>query len=344
MAREGRVVVDERAASADWMDSAAGASGSAERLNMWAEEQRRARWVPSRGGRVDVWVEGSGIYTRCWATMGNPGCEKREPKRAEKIFGAGEGRCSERRAGVGTGCSRKVSAKSASEKTRGFTRGFTRGLAGGLMGSTLQRKIDRNHCASQKNKLPKATTGPITEFLEWERKGNYNKVELNVGDDELGCIEAKWCWALHGNSSTNPRMRKKNNEIKNEQKSRAQRWRRQRGGTDKVVGDKNRLLEATPDSEALNDPAGDLVAPVELFPLVWERAPETVVLGIDWERLLDCALCGPQGTHRTPSWPFGFYSDCPPRMTGTKSLSLWPFRSTLNNSEELDNMFAGQHV
>ncbi|KAJ7927077.1 hypothetical protein B0H13DRAFT_1861618 [Mycena leptocephala] len=66
------------------------------------------------------------------------------------------------------------------------------------------------------------------------------------------------------------------------------------GGTDAVVGDKNPLLEATPDSEALlNDPAGDFVAPVELLPLIWEGAPGTAVLGIDWEGLLDCALCGP---------------------------------------------------
>jgi hypothetical protein len=66
------------------------------------------------------------------------------------------------------------------------------------------------------------------------------------------------------------------------------------GGTDTVIGDKNPLLEATPDSEALlNDPAGDLVAPVELFPLIWEGVPGTVVRGIDWEGLLDCALCGP---------------------------------------------------
>ncbi|KAJ7925746.1 hypothetical protein B0H13DRAFT_2314155 [Mycena leptocephala] len=69
------------------------------------------------------------------------------------------------------------------------------------------------------------------------------------------------------------------------------------GGTDTVVGDKNPLLDATPDSEALlNGPAGDLVAPMELPPLIWEEtegASGTVVAGIDWEGLLDCELCGP---------------------------------------------------
>ncbi|KAJ7899523.1 hypothetical protein B0H14DRAFT_3779498 [Mycena olivaceomarginata] len=50
-------------------------------------------------------------------------------------------------------------------------------------------------------------------------------------------------------------------------------------------GDKNPLLEATPDSEVK-----------ELLPLIREEtegAPGTVVTGIGWERLLDCELCGP---------------------------------------------------
>jgi hypothetical protein len=57
------------------------------------------------------------------------------------------------------------------------------------------------------------------------------------------------------------------------------------GSTDAVVGDKTPLLEATPDSEVM-----------ELLPLIREEtegAPGTVVTGIDWERLLDCELCGP---------------------------------------------------
>ncbi|KAJ7938716.1 hypothetical protein B0H13DRAFT_1851304 [Mycena leptocephala] len=56
-------------------------------------------------------------------------------------------------------------------------------------------------------------------------------------------------------------------------------------GTDAVVGDEIPLLEATPDSKVK-----------ELLPLIREEtegALGTVVAGVDWERLLDCELCGP---------------------------------------------------